>query len=586
MKLFPRTTTRQPTTRRPTTRSTTTTAGRRNEIGAVRRRLPPRAAPLLLVVVVVVSVVSSLSCLRVVRLLESHDDDDEGRRRSSAPPPPRTPSPSSSRRDRRLARRRRRDDESPPPPNDDAPPSSVAIVQVADESFQKTQLSQCATIRAYANMHGHEYRLLDPNAFAPSCKERHESFFFRKHCAVAEFLETKPEGFTVVVLDGDVVAASPTAGLDRWLRSGPKRKADGQERGTTIPASSERSRSDLIFYLRASTFEIMAGNYVARKSPFALRFLRQWADYDSVAPRGYSSSDNGAIHLAALQALGISAKRCVAKYRNLKADVNDLVPYYDFVACTRKVSGPIAGTWKTGARGALWGFPASEGWDGKREEGTNDRRPCVVDTDDPSSSSCFGQITIDERYHGFCVDRYALMPNSYPGGSIPFYHGVKDTTESVTKYGFEFRFRGNVSCAKNTPEEWKACLDDPTCAVSVSAQKSVVSIEEQARRLAKYDYWWVGTERPTLTKDHPMDQVPRFSLKDCIVKEGATGGGGGNTELFACEPPPRKIIDEEGRSNGGGGKRVSFDDFQKIGNHVYEYPSPPRRPPAEKAALR
>ena len=58
-------------------------------------------------------------------------------------------------------------------------------------------------------------------------------------------------------------------------------------------------------------------------------------------PSGFSSSDNGAIHLHLLHELGIVGhKRCGKLYHNLNANVMNLGPYFQFVACTRALMGP------------------------------------------------------------------------------------------------------------------------------------------------------------------------------------------------------------------------------------------------------
>ena len=212
-----------------------------------------------------------------------------------------------------------------------------------------------STYIAYARKHGYEFHLLDPLAIAPHvCKEKYKSFFFQKHCTVMHFLAVQPEGYTGVVLDGDVVPVSFDISLKQWL---------------DIP-------SDVIFYERSWNFELTAGNYIVRNTEFGRNFLQQWADYDFQMPPGFSSADNGAIHMAMLQAIGIMDMKCMNEYHKLTALVNDLKPYFHFVACTRRVLGPS-------------------------------RRWIVQNSLNPVSPLS-GSITILNRYHGFCIDGFIV----------------------------------------------------------------------------------------------------------------------------------------------------------------------------------
>jgi hypothetical protein len=75
---------------------------------------------------------------------------------------------------------------------------------------------------------------------------------------------------------------------------------------------------------------------------FAHDFLQLWANYEYLKPSGFHSSDNGAIHLAVLDALAVRHHHvCYDLYRNLNAWVTNLTPYFEFVSCTRKLLGPV-----------------------------------------------------------------------------------------------------------------------------------------------------------------------------------------------------------------------------------------------------
>ena len=206
-----------------------------------------------------------------------------------------------------------------------APQLVLGIAQLADAQFQAQQALHYATVRSYAGTFGYEYHLLDPSTASPFCQDRHKDFFFRKHCTVAEFLEKQPPGYVLVVLDGDVVGSDFSAPLDPWV-------VDEHEGGG--------GGADIVLYERGFNFEYMAGNYIVRNTEFALQFLRQWAEHEFFRPPGFSSADNGAIHLVVLNALGIDDSECRRRYEGLVALSDNLKPYFEFVACTRRAAGP------------------------------------------------------------------------------------------------------------------------------------------------------------------------------------------------------------------------------------------------------
>lgn len=207
----------------------------------------------------------------------------------------------------------RRPFSSPPPPGTF---SKVGITVVADTHFQKRFEVSIASLRCYAQRHHYEFIVLDPNRF-PRCSQR--DFFFRKHCTVARFLESKPPNYILFVMDGDNPAVLLDRGLDDWI--------------------AEAAATDVVVYERWMNNEIMAGNYAVRNSEWGIEFCDGWASYDQVdQPRGFHSSDNGAIHLHLLRALRIAKWRpCATKWSELAT--GSLDPYYEFVTCTRLLMG-------------------------------------------------------------------------------------------------------------------------------------------------------------------------------------------------------------------------------------------------------
>ena len=251
----------------------------------------------------------------------------------------------------------------------------IGIVVVSDKQYQAKQEPLYETHRQYASHHGYDYHVLEPN---PSCRQVLVHFFFIKHCTVRKFLATQEKDYTLFVVDGDVIVAAPEVGLDRWTNQS----------------------ADVLLYEREWNFELTAGNYMVRNSPFGKQFLRTWELFDHRARdiRGFSSYDNGALHLAVLQVLDTiipfeEYEACDRSYQLLEnRDAKNLTEYYTFVACTRRVLGP----------NRIWEVTSG------------------------------GSLSVVHRYHGFSVDYF--ISDGRPGGGIPFYHGDKDPAKALARF--------------------------------------------------------------------------------------------------------------------------------------------------------
>ena len=242
---------------------------------------------------------------------------------------------------------------------------NVGVAVVVDAEGQKVYKQQIATLRCYARRRGYQFFVLLASAF-PEC-DVYTGILFKKPCVVLKALSRMRVGYSLFVFDADTVAVSFNAPLERWVDP----------------------RDDLVFYDREWNGEVTAGIYCVRNTPIARHFLAQWADFGFRQPVGFSSADNGALHLLLLEVLRLKKQQvCHQLYYNLKASVNDLVPYYSFVACTRRVLGP------------------SRRWE-------------VVVLGVGS-----GHITILNRFHGWAVDWNRLHVSSV----IPFAHGVKNAS--------------------------------------------------------------------------------------------------------------------------------------------------------------
>jgi len=225
----------------------------------------------------------------------------------------------------------------------------IGMLSVATWSFRHSYEPQIETMRCYARRQGYAFFLIDDSDF-PACDRisSWDGFFFQKHCLVAEFLRRQRPGYVAVVLDTDVVAGVLGRGLDEWLSED----------------------YDLQFYSRMGN-EIAAGNYIARNTPWTLEFLMGWAQYYWHQPKGFSSADNGAIHVHILESLGVPGHDdCRKAYQNLVSLVPGGSEYFHFVNCFREKLQAVHGGTRassylvhsTNRNGSIALFPEKSNW--------------------------------------------------------------------------------------------------------------------------------------------------------------------------------------------------------------------------------
>jgi len=119
----------------------------------------------------------------------------------------------------------------------------------------------------------------------------------------------------------------------------------------------------VLLYERWMNNELMAGNYVVRASAWGIKFCDGWAGYDTVdQPRGYHSSDNGAIHMHVLRILRISKHvHCAYWWERLSQGAAVLDEYFNFVSCTRLLMGAPR-RWKLEGKHRVTIIPRGHAW--------------------------------------------------------------------------------------------------------------------------------------------------------------------------------------------------------------------------------
>ena len=256
---------------------------------------------------------------------------------------------------------------------------SVHVWSVSDRKFEARYAPQMTAVQCYAARHSYRHRLIDPADW--NCSRR--NFFFAKHCAVAAALRDLPPNAVVAVLDADVVPGHDEVGLEAYVDS-----------------------SDLSFYERGWNPELTSGNYFARNTAFARAFLDVWSRYDSPAPPGFSSYDNGAIQVVVARALRLAnAEACADGYFNLTALVDNLDPYFAWARDCGRFRVP-------GQHVVPGGAPPYTEKEAHRRSLPHPR----------------GRITVVPKRRGFVVDGHLVGWNQsvYASVAPPFFHGLKN----------------------------------------------------------------------------------------------------------------------------------------------------------------
>ncbi|VDL76379.1 unnamed protein product [Nippostrongylus brasiliensis] len=121
-------------------------------------------------------------------------------------------------------------------------------------------------------------------------------FFFQRHCITAQILANNSYSW-ILFLDSDIGVVNENRTIEEYIRKD----------------------ADIIFYDRFYNFEITAGTYLAKKSPFAIGFLLGWANFVNRLSVPFSGTDNGAIHMYMTEIVAPNSsllRRCWKMYNN------------------------------------------------------------------------------------------------------------------------------------------------------------------------------------------------------------------------------------------------------------------------------
>ncbi|CAD7953834.1 unnamed protein product [Amoebophrya sp. A120] len=329
----------------------------------------------------------------------------------------------------------------------------LTLMPVVDANFAGKNFIQLYSIQCYARKHGYKFELLNLNSqrFADCNAAYPNDFFFRKHCAVAQVLKARQTG-------GGSNSRAGASGVVRNGNSDHGGDKDSRRRlNSAVPAAGpgpeyyfvvdsdmavagleqslapwlDGNPADLTFYERSWNFEVMAGNYIVKNTPFATQFLENWAKFYHRRPPGFSSSDQGAIHQLLAEALWLKGRqKCDDMYKHLTASVMDLKPYFRFVSCVKQLLGPprdwetkIKLTRKThaGAQQKMGSSSAATADEDAADGGTTSKTKWLS-----------GGIRILPRWHGFAAD--GVFSGTRCSMFHVFHHGVKGSKEAGNNY--------------------------------------------------------------------------------------------------------------------------------------------------------
>ncbi|CAL2034908.1 unnamed protein product [Caenorhabditis brenneri] len=190
---------------------------------------------------------------------------------------------------------------------------NIAIVMVlAEEIGRKAYQVAIDSVECYAKAHGYKFILTTDNNWG--C-DHLEDKYFRRHCVIAKIL---PKYEAVLHLDADIGVVNPKRKLEDFLDE----------------------RYDITFHDRHFNQEVGMASYFVRNTPFALKFIEEFSNYEARLPVGSThGTDNGAIHMFLAEKLFphslIEIEICRQAWQNSRT----LVDQFAYTSCVRSIMG-------------------------------------------------------------------------------------------------------------------------------------------------------------------------------------------------------------------------------------------------------
>ncbi|KAI1693419.1 hypothetical protein DdX_20665 [Ditylenchus destructor] len=151
------------------------------------------------------------------------------------------------------------------------------LVIVDNSSGESSYALALKTLKCYCAAQNYTIdviRLGRDGNYLKNCRQK--NFYLQRHCFTVEYMKSKPDLKWILFLDGDIGVINPRHEIEEFI--------------------DERTDSEieLIFYERLITWEIMAGSYLAKNTPFVHDFLTEWSNYTS--NNAFHQDDQGPLH--------------------------------------------------------------------------------------------------------------------------------------------------------------------------------------------------------------------------------------------------------------------------------------------------